>query len=280
MVSILNIPMRIITLEAIHHFMEDTGVKRIHFETSHKHALKRTPNAAYYGYLQLPFIESINPILNSCGYPLFTSQFGGYWRCINNEDEYNAIEKFIDKYNSVVFLRDCLDMSLALSMNIIEDNERTHLGELEYQAKYRHNQDAENILKEECNKWIHILPFYASADYICAMPSKQSEDSLPHRIVASLTDCGFKNISQSVYWQTKEREVKSARTIEEKLDILINSNLIIADDVNIQNKTVVLFDDLYMSGVSMQYVGMKLKEKGASRVLGLTIVKSRKNTAL
>lgn len=180
----------------------------------------------------------------------------------------------------MVFLRDCLDMSLALSMNIIEDNERTHLGELEYQAKYRHNQDAENILKEECNKWIHILPFYASADYICAMPSKQSEDSLPHRIVASLTDCGFKNISQSVYWQTKEREVKSARTIEEKLDILINSNLIIADDVNIQNKTVVLFDDLYMSGVSMQYVGMKLKEKGASRVLGLTIVKSRKNTAL
>lgn len=38
-------------------------------------------------------------------------------------------------------------------------------------------------------------------------------------------------------------------------------------------------DDLYMSGVSMQYVAMKLKEAGASRVLGLSIVKSRSNTA-
>ena len=112
------------------------------------------------------------------------------------------------------------------------------------------------------------------------MPSKQSEDSLPHRIVASLTDCRFENISQSVYWQTKEKEVKSAKTVEEKLDILLNSNLVITDDVNIQNKTVVLFDDLYMSGVSMQYVGMKLKERGARQVLGLTIVKSRSNTTL
>ena len=112
MVNILNIPMRIITLEAIHHFIEDTGVKRIHFETSHKHALKRTPNAAYYGCLQLPFIESINPILTSCGYPLFTSLFGGYWRCINNEDEYNAIEKFImsKKLPKESFLRQPTDV--------------------------------------------------------------------------------------------------------------------------------------------------------------------------
>jgi len=34
-----------------------------------------------------------------------------------------------------------------------------------------------------------------------------------------------------------------------------------------------------MSGISMQYVAMKLKEAGANRVLGLSIVKSRSNTA-
>ena len=38
-----------------------------------------------------------------------------------------------------------------------------------------------------------------------------------------------------------------------------------------------VFDDLYMSGATLQYVAMKLKEAGASRVLGITIVKSKSN---
>jgi hypothetical protein len=36
---------------------------------------------------------------------------------------------------------------------------------------------------------------------------------------------------------------------------------------------------LFESGISMQYVAMKLKESGAKRVFGLCIVKSRSNSA-
>lgn len=35
-----------------------------------------------------------------------------------------------------------------------------------------------------------------------------------------------------------------------------------------------LVDDLYMSGITLQYVAMKLKEAGARKVYGLCLVKS------
>lgn len=49
--------------------------------------------------------------------------------------------------------------------------------------------------------------------------------------------------------------------------------------MNLERKNVILLDDLYMSGLSMQYVAMKLKEAGADRIFGLSIVKSFSNTA-
>ena len=110
-------------------------------------------------------------------------------------------------------------------------------------------------------------------------PSKPAEEDLPKRIVNSLTDFDFTDISKKVFWRSKTRSIKNAKDVEEKLEILEESNLTIAGDLDLRGKTIILFDDLYMSGVSMQYVAMKLKEAGASRVLGLSIVKSRSNTA-
>lgn len=107
--------------------------------------------------------------------------------------------------------------------------------------------------------------------------SNPAEEDLPKRIVNSLTDLNFKDVSKKVFWRSKKKYI-NAKTVEEKLEILEESNLAIAEDIAIRGKTIILFDDLYMSGVSMQYIAMKLKEAGARSVLGLTIVKSRSNT--
>ena len=56
------------------------------------------------------------------------------------------------------------------------------------------------------------------------------------------------------------------------------SGFTINNKEQLKNKVVILFDDLYMSGVTLQYIAMKLKEAGVQRVLGLTIVKSRNNS--
>ena len=279
-IMFMEIPPKEITIENIRAFMTDEATKRINFASSHANALKRTGEKEV-GKIILPFGDSIIPILKvATGYALYSSKYDDkFYRIIKDEDEFIKIENFVSLYKNVVFLRDNLDLSVSLSMNY-NDSGRTEIGELEYQAKFCNNKPAEEELMRKCNEWIHELPFYKHADFICAMPSSNpDEEDLPKRIVNSLIDYSFTDISKKVFWRSKTRSIKNAKTVEEKLDILEESNLTIAGDLDIKGKTIILFDDLYMSGVSMQYVAMKLKEAGASRVLGLSIVKSRSNTA-
>lgn len=275
----LGLPQKEITIENIHEFMDDKAAKRINFASSHANALKKAKKG---GKITLPFTDSIQSVMeNKLGSDkhLFPSDFGGVWRGINSDEEFSSFEAFVDKYREIVFLRDNLDLSIALSMNY-NDEAHTEIGELEYQAKFNYDEDSENKLIDICKEWINELPFYKYADYICAMPnSNQTEESLPKRIVNSLVDYKFSDISDKVFWMSKTRKVKDAKDVKEKLEILEESVLTIAEDLDIKGKTIILFDDLYMSGLSMQYVAMKLKEAGASRVLGLSIVKSRSNTA-
>lgn len=275
----LNISQKTITIEAINEILADTHAKRIHFATSHKACLKEASKNSK-AKITLPFHDSIGPIIEAAlgaENALFKSKYEGYWRSIDSNADYAKFVDFIEKYKNIVFLRDNLDLSICLSMNFGDDNEHTQIGELEYQAKFNNDASSEEKLKDLAKTWINELPFYKIADCICAMPcSNREEESLPKRIVNSLPDFGSKNISKDVYWESKTKKIKDAETTEEKFKILDNSKLKIETDV--KGKTVILFDDLYMSGISLQYVAMKLKEAGAKRVFGLCLVKSRSNT--
>lgn len=276
-----GIPEKEITREKILAFIQYEGARRIHFATSHSHALFRSEGKNV-GTIKLPFTETIGAFLYvKFQARLYLSKYGDqkYYWSIKSEEEYTHFEEFIEEYKNIVFLKDNLDLSLALLMNYIEDN-RTEIGELEYQAKFNKDREAEAALTEICKDWLERLPFYKLVECICAMPgSNPTEESLPHRIVSHLTGFKFKDISDLVYWKSKTRSIKDAESAEEKMEILEESDLKIAPDADLKGKAVLLFDDLYMSGISMQYVAMKLKEAGANRVFGLCIVKSRSNTA-
>ena len=272
----MSVPQKTITLENIKEIVSDDSTKRINFSSTHARALKK-----YDGQwkITLPFKESIQPIIKKeigNDINLFVSDYGGVWRSITNE-EYNKWHDFITRYKNIVFLRDCLDISLSLSMNIIENESRTEIGELEYQSKYNSNNDAEEQLVSLCEEWINKLPYYKDADLICAVPSK-TPDNLPQRIADKLNITPI-NISNTISWTSKTKDVKNAEKVEDKISILEESGFTIDNIEQLKDKVIILFDDLYMSGVTLQYIAMKLKDAGAQRVLGLTIVKSRSNSA-
>ena len=273
-----GVPQKKITRDKIIEFISDEKTKRINFATIHSQALKKKESGLG-GVINLPFRDTIEPILkNNLDADLFSTKYDSVWRGINSDEEYARFDEFVDEYNEIVFLRDNLDLSLALSMNY-DGDERTAIGELEYQAKFNDNKESEEHLTEICNEWIDKLPLIKNSDYICAMPSSDdAERGLPNRIVANLKGFDFEDISDKVKWTSKTRSNKDAKSSLEKLENLEKSGLEISRDVRLRGKTVLLFDDLYMSGVTMQYVAMKLKEAGASRVLGLCIVKSRSNS--
>jgi hypothetical protein len=270
------------SMEDIKVFMEDQDTKRIHFATSHSRALK-PGTGKYHGFLNVPFNHTIGPTLSQkfeggMSQYIFTNNGGhGYYRGFRSNEDYESCKSFVEEYNQIVFLRDTLDLSLALSMNIQDEESRTQIGELEYQAKFKDNEGAENCLVELVQEWLKKLPFYNTADAICAMPcSKPERAGLPRRIVDRIE--GYENISSALKWKKKDKSIKELGTVEEKLAALQEFELEITSDL--KGKNVILLDDLYMSGISMQFVAMKLKEAGVDRVFGISIVKSRSNTAL
>lgn len=71
--------------------------------------------------------------------------------------------------------------------------------------------------------------------------------------------------------------MKDVETADEKLDMIQSWGLTFSADLDIKDKTVLLVDDMYYSGVTMQYIAMKMKEAGAKRVFGMALVKSLGN---
>ena len=277
----MGVPQRKVDLDAIRAFIEDGGTKRINFAYNQPTALKRAENQKCVGWLNLPFEDTIESVLRSdlsFTKVLFSSPKAlnnRVYRRIDTEEEFKTFSSFIEKYKDLVFLRDTLDLSVALSMHETEPDVRTVLGEHEYQVKYqseiRDTSADKAVLLSELQKRLEELPYFKMADYICAVPSSKP---FMRDLVTGLTGFSFADISEKVSWENKNGSLKDVETADEKLDMIQSWGLTFTADLNLKGKNVLLVDDMYYSGVTMQYIAMKMKEAGAKRVFGMALVKS------
>ena len=262
-----------ITEEIIRDFVADNNVKRICFSRIQTHALWKTNEGE--DMITVPFGDSIGKLLKKqTGITLRKSRKGKYYSKLTTE-EYEKAKQFIETNSDVVFLRDLLDCSVALSLNFEADGEtRTRVGELEKKAKYDSDESAVTELASIVDEFIENNPLYANANYMCAVPPTNIGDkNLPTKIIEKLTKYNGENLSSSLVWTSKTECLKNADGAD-KLEMLKHSGLEIAEGTDIDGKDIVLMDDLYMSGITLQFVAMKLKEAGAGKVYGLSLVKS------
>lgn len=265
--------------------MRSKTPRRICFSTTHAGQPKRVNKPDIVGSFSVPFHETIGPLFKAdTNLDLFPNssqaKFPGYYRTIRSEQEFNNIKLWVETQNTRVFLRDCLDLSVALSMNYSEEAEahRTPLGELEYQAKYHRNKDAIHRLAELCVRTIRDLHFYRDADCVTAVPPKpEKQFDLPLILTQLISEklckpdlTGFFNYGGAKA-SMKEAELPDKWLQWEKSSLVFKG-------MKLDHKKVILIDDLYQSGTSMQYVAMKLQESGAVKVCGLSLVKSWKDT--
>lgn len=270
-----NVPCKSITEQDISLFMNDTGTKRFNMQYTQRNALKPGQDDIV-AWFNTPFIEPINILLSGkLGYnPLIfpsASGSGGY-RFFKKQDEYEKFRDSINQYKDLVFLRDCLDLSISLSMHESEPGVRTELGEAEYQVKYNQDDDKNmDMLVRSMQHWLEVLPYFKLADYVCCIPSSRP---FMHTIVSRLNGFQFEDISNDVLWKNKNDEIKG-KTTEEKINLLNQFDLQINHSV--EGKTILLLDDMYQSGLTMQYVAMRMKQAGAKYVFGMTLVKALTN---
>ena len=97
--GLIEIPSKEITIEKIRNFMSDENAKRIHFDSTHKNALKRSKTDIG-GVIKLPFIDTISPIIKEelgADTNFYPSKYecGKFYRSLRTNEEYDNFEKFI-----------------------------------------------------------------------------------------------------------------------------------------------------------------------------------------
>lgn len=228
------------------------------------------------------FPNTINPIFSrETGFRLFQKDgaYGTtYTYLIHSDDEFQKVQAFVEKYFHRVFINDQLFVSMALGMHQdYKDDEdepsHTEIGELERQAKYHGDKEAMQRLVLETIEFVKTTPYYNIATCICAMPSSKGLTKAVAKEVALSCD-NLVDLSDCLSFENPKEEVKGLDG-NQRWDALEKANLLVKNDV--KDQVVILFDDMYQSGMSMQYAAMKILEVGAKNVYGLALVKSLTN---
>lgn len=239
-------------------------------------------------WLNLPFDDTVEDALRQLcpeGFPLLQkhqSSEGRIWySALISDSQKIALEKTIDCLREPAFLRDLLSHSMAMGMNMNSDGSYTDLGKLEFTCKYRENEEAKEILGNRLLDFIQRFDFYRTCDAVCCVPSDRKVMwTFADLISARL---GMENLSDFMVREPGKREVdgnnsiKNADSSQEKLYICNSRPITITAHEKFADKKILLIDDLYQSGISMNYAAMHILEAGAIAVNGLSIVKALRN---
>ena len=197
-----------------------------------------------------------------------------------------SIKEILELVGQYVVIRDCLALSFAINYdreNGNPDNPQTVLGKLRSQAKTYGKPAfpaviaAADELSKHCVDALRTLSCYSSASCMVAMPPSDPAKpfDLPRYLVDKISvELDLGNFSEYVRTPKARPSVRET-PCHEKLS-LIEGTIEVAPDV-FKEKIVLLIDDLYQSGVTMNYVAMLLLEAGAKKVFGLACEKTCSN---
>ncbi len=206
-------------------------------------------------------------------------------------EEEQEVRKLLDVFKNHVLLKksdnietyfgDELDHCFALDYNLCEDFITkevgyTRCGNLEHKAKENQDTEARAQLVEVLANLCEIHPVYRRAVIIIPIPPNPSKTfHLPVELAKELAAKTGKRNGTALIRKVRETPKLQDLPLAEKLTTLRGAIEITGD---IEEKSVILLDDLYQSGSTMWTAAKLLKEKGASRVLGLACVKSWRDT--
>lgn len=202
-----------------------------------------------------------------------------------NEKDLQKIRDWQLKMRGWVGIRDCLPISFALDFDRKDGNpelERTKIGKLREAAKpydrspSKGHYEAATELAENCIAFLNKVGCYNSLDAVIAVPTSNpgKEFSLPGIIAKHIAEKWNRNDLSETVKKVRKTEQAKKIALENKLSN-IKGSIKIHSKVN--GRKILLIDDLYQSGITMNYVAMLLLEQGAKKVYGLACEKTCSN---
>lgn len=202
--------------------------------------------------------------------------------------ELAAIRAWLDRHHGLIACRDLLTVSLAVDFdreNGDPDKPRTQIGELRRTAKVYDGrrtsaaQQATAKLGAELAAVIERVDAYRVAHVLVAMPPHKPNPThhLTAELVKSVAAATRIEDGSEILTTTRERKAAKGLALEDKFTALEGTFTI--DARRVRGRAILLLDDLYQSGISMNFVAMKLQAAGATHILGLAAEKTCRNDA-
>jgi predicted amidophosphoribosyltransferase len=244
--------------------------------------------------LLLPFPETFeNAFASMYTRPFYANRASGgrlqlWLNDTAGEDEPPAdATTWVEAVGKYVALRDSLAISFAIDFTCVGGNPndvKTIVATLRRAAKpygtetaNKEHRKAAKKLAEKCLAALNELSCYDVADCVVAIPPSdpEKEYNLPQCLAALISEkLGLEDLSESVVTVEKRESVKEA-ALSEKL-LTLRGTIGVTPEV-FQGRRVLLIDDLYQSGTTMNYCAQLLLEAGAEAILGLACEKTCRN---
>ncbi len=196
-----------------------------------------------------------------------------------------AVRDLCGLLRHAVLLDDDLDESFALAfhkqMSPSGGSERTSIGQLVRECK-PYNQFASPgdrakaiTLAQLYADFIRLHPTYCRATLLAAVPASNSNK--PFDLPAVLADeiakiTGQTNVSGELRKTRPTRPMKEFRTVQEKIENLRDA--FAANPNTFAGRPVILIDDIYQTGFSINEAARAVASAGATPVLGLVATKT------
>ena len=158
--------------------------------------------------------------------------------------------------------------------NPIFDTKRTEVGELLYQLKYRRKLEALDALVKAATKF--VKSWRVTFDIVVPVPPTKVRRFQPvFEIAARLANSLGLPFRQDFVRNVKNtKELKNVFDYNERITLLENAYRV--RDQSLQGKTVLLFDDLYRSGATLNAVTRVLYEQArCADVYALALTRTR-----
>ncbi len=244
--------------------------------------LPKKETGRYYGHINLPFGDGI--IRHIFPDTLWIDKKRGapyVWLSIKNKKQFDTITDWCNDRGNYVYLRDCLSASAALGVNFNHSNESTEVRDSVYKCKFKFDELAISYLMELALEFINKHDIYKNCDCVVAVPPNASKGyDLPSTLAynisqrLSVPDITKKFDFGAVKSSARNIEGNDPKWFDKKWNIWQSANLTYNGET-LAGKKILLIDDNYQSGLSLQYVAMILQNAGADQVYGLTMIKTR-----
>ena len=197
------------------------------------------------------------------------------------------VTQWVDTVGNPVAMKDFLAISFALDYDREggdPSRPQTEIGALRAQAKpygvktaTMQTIAAADKLVDRCVEFLGAMTCYKSANCIVAMPPSDpsKQYNLPKYLAKRISEAtGLENLTEHLHTIEPRNSIKGV-AVSSKLDTLLGT-IAVAKDV-FKGKRVILVDDLYQSGTSMNYCGLLLLRSGARKLFGLACEKTCRN---